>query len=408
MGGYPVPEPRPPAMRVLFVSPVPTHPPVAGNRSRVQRIAADLRAAGHEAHLLFVPDAPADLDAMRLWWEDRLRVAPNPRPPFRNPLRFRLLDRLTFGQVMGPRFQYLSDIDAFISAQLEERVAQVARELAPDAVIVTYPFYSRLLELFDGRTFKLLDSQDRFSRRHWLQWRHRLRSRFVTMAARQERRALERADLVLAIQEEERSAFGRLAATPVVVLGHRVDLQRLAPADGATRLGFVGSDNGPNVRGMNWFMRRVLPGLRRRFADLELLLAGPICTCPGLRPVPGVRLLGTIDDLVKLYEQVHVAVNPAFAGSGLHVKNLEILGYGRPLVMTPSAARGIRDGAGRAYRVARSARDFQREIARLLVDRDAAERLAGEAFAFARRYDERARDQVGAILARAEAFHRPA
>ena len=303
---------------------------------------------------------------------------------------------------MGPRFQYLTDVDQFLSDALRAEADRVARAVDPDVVILSYPFYSGLLDHFGPRAVKILDCHDRFTRRHWLQWRHRMRTRFVSLPSREERRALERADLVVAIQEREAGFFERLAPTPVAVLGHRAELQPLPlpEPDAPRRVAFAGSDNGSNVRGINWFVARVLPGLRRRFPGLELLLAGPICTCPGLRTGPGVRRLGVVDDLAKLYEPAQVVVNPAFAGTGLHVKNLEAMGYGRPMVMTRNAARGIREGEGSAYRVANGAAAFRREIGRLLLDGDLAGSVAGEAQRFVRRYDRRVERQLDSILNR--------
>jgi glycosyltransferase involved in cell wall biosynthesis len=218
---------------------------------------------------------------------------------------------------------------------------------------------------------------------------------------RQERRALARADVVLAIQDEEREHFARLGRTPAHTLGHRTALQRLPlPEAGAPpRLGFAASANDHNARAIEWLAARVLPRLRARYPDLELLLAGPICARTGLRLGPGVRPLGALDDLAKLYERVHVAVNPGLSGNGIHVKNLEAMAYGRPLVMSRRAARGIREVSGRAYLEVGSARGFVRAVSSLLEDRALAERMAGEAYRFAVAYDARVEAALHALLA---------
>jgi glycosyltransferase involved in cell wall biosynthesis len=387
------------AKRILYISSVPTHPVIAGNRARVRRLAEDLRALGHELHVLFIRDVPADLDAMRAWLDGRFHVVDNRRRPRRNPLRFRALDVVTAGRGLGPRFEYLADVDQLVSESLDREVARLAAQLRPDVVVVTYAFYSRLLCHFRAPTLKILDTVDRISHRHWQ--RHRGGTRFLSTSLRQERRALGRADLVLAIQDEERAHFARLTSIPVVTLGHRSTLQRLPlPAAGdPPRLGFAASANDRNAQAIRWFASRVLPRLRARHPDLELLLAGPICDRPGLRLGPGVRRLGVVDDLAKLYEQVHVVVNPSLSGTGLHIKNVEAMGYGRPLVMTPMAARGIRAGAGNAYLLAPSARRFARAISSLLDDRARAERLADGAYRFVTAYDARVLATLRTVLA---------
>ena len=385
------------AKRILYVSPVPTHPGSGGNRMRVRRLVEDLRSLGHQVHLLLIHDKPGDLDAMRAWLDGRLHVVENPSAPLRTPLGFRALHRAIGGRLLGPGLQYLADLDHFVSEPLEREVARLAAELEPDVVVVTYAFYSRLLRHFRPGTLKILDTVDRVSRRHWQ--RHRAGTRYVSTGLRQERLALSRADLVLAIQDEEREHFARLAATPVVTLGYRPMLQRLPPAapGGPPRLGLVGSDNDRNAEGLAWLQGRVLPRLRARHPDLELLLAGTLCDRPGLRLGPGVRPLGALDDLAKLYDRVHLAVSPNRSGTGIHVKNLEAMGCGRTLVMTSTATRGMR-GAGRAYLSARSARGFARAVSALLDDPARAARMAEAAWRFATANDARVRDTLRAVL----------
>jgi hypothetical protein len=149
------------ARRILHITPVPTHPGLAGNCARVRRLAEDLRALGHELHVLFIRDLPADLDAMRAWAEGRLHVAENPRRSLPKPLRFRALDSLTAGRVIGPRLDYLADLDQLVSEPLEREVARLAAALQPDVVVVTYAFYSRLIrERMAGEAYRFAVTYD--------------------------------------------------------------------------------------------------------------------------------------------------------------------------------------------------------------------------------------------------------
>jgi glycosyltransferase involved in cell wall biosynthesis len=386
--------------RIAIVSSVPSYPAHAGNRARVHRLVTDLQRLGHDVHMIFVDDVPADLDAMRLSLDGRLHVLHNERPPFRNPRRFRPLEHVQRWRGRRLGMQYLSDVDGFVSEALMTRVRELAREIRPDVAIVVYPFYSRLLEAFDDGAWKVLDTHDRFSARQWRLWHAGLETRFVALSGGAERRALARADRVLAISDEERRFFARRTAAPVSTLGHRVEIERLpvADPDAAPRLAFFAGCHRLNRGPLHRFADRVLPRLRRRFPELQLLVAGGVSDLPDLPRGPGVRVVGRVEDLGKFYERVHVFVNPAPGGTGLHVRNLEALGCGRPTVMHHNAARGLRDGEGEAFLTARSAAGFARQITRILEQPALARRLSAAALDFMEAYDARVQRQLrGAV-----------
>jgi glycosyltransferase involved in cell wall biosynthesis len=382
--------------RIAIVSSVPSYPADAGNRARVHRIVTDLQQLGHEVHLIFVDDVAADLDAMRVALDGNLHVVHNERPPFRNPRRFRALERVQRWRGRAFGMQYLTDVDGFVSEALMRRVRELAREIRPDVAIAVYPFYSSLLEAFDDDVWKLLDTLDRFANRQRQLWHAGLENRFVATSARAERRALARADRVLAITEEEQRYFERRTATPVATLGHRVEIERLPAADpdAAPRLAYLAGANRLDRPSLHWLADRVLPRLRRRFPDLELLVAGGIGDYPDLPRGPGVRIVGRVEDLGKFYERAHVFVNPRPAGTGLHVRNLEALGCGRPTVMHRNAARGLRHGEGEAFLTARSAAGFARQIGRILERPALARRLSAAALDFMEAYDARVQRQL--------------
>src|SRR5882672_3543949 len=84
-------------MRVLVVSPCPTHPPIEGNCRRVLTLVGSLVRLGCEAHVLYLPMSTfprADLKAMRQKWGKRLHVGQPAEPPPRKQLYSRLLRRV--------------------------------------------------------------------------------------------------------------------------------------------------------------------------------------------------------------------------------------------------------------------------------------------------------------------------
>jgi glycosyltransferase involved in cell wall biosynthesis len=92
-----------------------------------------------------------------------------------------------------------------------------------------------------------------------------------------------------------------------------------------------------------------------------------------------VDLLGEIADITAAYAQAQVVLNPLRFGTGLKIKSVEALSYGRPLVTTSVGAEGLGAGCEGAWMVGTDAKGLADHCVRLL--RDAVERhtLAAQA-----------------------------
>nr|WP_255697201.1 glycosyltransferase family 4 protein [Pseudacidovorax sp. NFM-22] len=152
------------------------------------------------------------------------------------------------------------------------------------------------------------------------------------------------------------------------------------PKDGRTLL-FVGAlFYPPNEDALLWFARAVLPRLRRRVPDVQVVAAGraEASLCQQLA-AHGIAYAHEPADLRPLYAQATAVIAPVRGGGGTKLKVLEAWQYGRPVVATPHAARGLAVEPGRHLLVADRADRFARHCAALLTNPALAERLAREA-----------------------------
>lgn len=108
---------------------------------------------------------------------------------------------------------------------------------------------------------------------------------------------------------------------------------------------YVGSDNEINIKSFLYFMNNILPIVKTRAPDVRVVLAGKICH--HLSRNSGAVLLGEVENLEDVYAGARIVINPAIMGTGLCIKSIEALGYGKPLVATPEGARGLRMDKGR-------------------------------------------------------------
>jgi GT2 family glycosyltransferase/glycosyltransferase involved in cell wall biosynthesis len=115
-----------------------------------------------------------------------------------------------------------------------------------------------------------------------------------------------------------------------------------------TMLFIGGFRHTPNLTGMEWFLRHVLPRILERRQDTRLVVAGPDAPPRGLFEKAGraVEWLGLVEDIRTELGRRAVFVCPILSGSGVRVKLLEAFASGIPVVSTRIGAEGLarRDG----------------------------------------------------------------
>jgi glycosyltransferase involved in cell wall biosynthesis len=145
------------------------------------------------------------------------------------------------------------------------------------------------------------------------------------------------------------------------------------------------------------FLKACLPGIREKLPDVRLLVAGTICDV--LKPdLPGVKLLGKVENVESAYRDAALVINPVRAGTGLKIKTIEALAFGRALVTTPSGADGLEAWEGNAFLVARDDSQFASTVVELLTNRAKLESLAASGPSFVKRWNEMQLEALQSIL----------
>ncbi len=207
----------------------------------------------------------------------------------------------------------------------------------------------------------------------------------------------------------ERRVFQEaIPGAPCDVLRNGVDLEHFAPRwEGRTRgrIVFTGVMNYlPNAEACVWFVREILPRVRRSVPDATFAIVGahPTAEVQRLADVPGVEVTGFVKDTRDWLRQASVAVAPLRIARGIQNKVLEALSMGLPVVGTTAATQGVEGTPGRDYLVADDAERFASEVARLLERPDEALALgrAGRAFVESEYAWERVFQPLEPLLAR--------
>lgn len=200
-----------------------------------------------------------------------------------------------------------------------------------------------------------------------------------------ETRAFREADMVLAVSGEDREQIDALAGPDKAMLVENgVDIDYYTPTDEPVgrrdTLVFVGSmDWLPNIDGMKWFVRDILPSIRAVLPEVRITIVGrrPHPDIQALHdPVAGVVVTGTVDDVRPFVREASVVVVPLRFGGGTRLKILEAFAMGKAVVSTALGCEGILCDNGRHLCIEDQPPAFARRCLELMGD-EAARRWLG-------------------------------
>jgi glycosyltransferase involved in cell wall biosynthesis len=188
---------------------------------------------------------------------------------------------------------------------------------------------------------------------------------------------------VMAVSEEDRLALLAAGAPePISVIPIAVDvagtqrIRRRPKAQGILSLATMHWP--PNIDGVLWFAREILPHIRHTAPQAPFYVVGarPPAEVRELAHDPTIQVIGYVEDPLPYLEASAVMVVPLRAGGGMRVKVLEALARGIPIVSTSIGIEGIDLTPGDHVLVADEPAAFADAVVRLLQDSTLGARLA--------------------------------
>jgi glycosyltransferase involved in cell wall biosynthesis len=257
----------------------------------------------------------------------------------------------------------------------------------PVAVFTEYALLSKCLDALPDSILKVVDTVEVFFRNEARFQVAGLSAPYVCTPA-SEMAALQRADLLVAIQKNDAQALRDLfPGRPVITVPHTYPQGRpraASPQPGTVL--YVGSSNPFNVHGLQQFLAHAWEHILERVPDASLRVVGSVPPVPAVEDRRVVHVGRVSDDqLLVEYQTAHVVINPQVAGTGLKIKCVEALSAGCPLVTNPAGADGLEEGVGTAFLLAKDWQEFSADVVKLLTDSGLRQRLEGEARRFAAR-----------------------
>jgi len=161
---------------------------------------------------------------------------------------------------------------------------------------------------------------------------------------RYEQQHLDKYDAIACISQGEvqyYNSFINLNKIKVVPFG--VEIQNTKINNEINHFYHIGSmDWLPNIEGIEWLIKKVLPILQKSENSIKLFLAG--------RNMPEwlssfqnemLEVVGKVDDINTFLHDKAVLVVPLFSGSGIRIKIIEAMSLGKIIISTSLGAEGI-------------------------------------------------------------------
>jgi glycosyltransferase involved in cell wall biosynthesis len=368
-------------MKILWAKSDFLHPATKGGHIRTLETLKRLHQR-HEIHYVAL-DLPEQAEGVKRSSEYCTRAYPIPHSaPHRSTPRFWM-------QACAGLFSSLPlAVSRYRSDAMKRQIEKLARSEKFDAIVCDFLFAApNMPDLAEATLFQhnveamIWKRQVELSvsppRRAYLKGQYERMRRYEAEACRA-------AKAIIAVSNSDARAIeSDYGVSSVRAVPTGVDLDYFRPPaqpERATDLVFVGSmDWTPNIDGVIWFVREVLPLIRKQRPDYSLAIVGR-------RPPAGIRRLadrnvrihvtGTVPDIRPYLWGSAVAIVPLRIGGGTRLKIYEAMAARIPVVSTTVGAEGLDVRNGENILIADSARDFADACVALLEDATARRRLA--------------------------------
>jgi polysaccharide biosynthesis protein PslH len=195
-------------------------------------------------------------------------------------------------------------------------------------------------------------------------------------------------------EDDMQTLLGLDPSLPMVLVPIGFDASAYRPDPAALRIPsrmiFHGAMNyAPNVSCVEHLARRILPHVRAARRDAHLVIVGrdPTAEVRALGALPGVEVVGAVDDMRSWITGSRVWAGPFLSGTGIKTKLLEAMATDTPAVVTSVGGRGLDLDSG-TFLVGSTEEELAAHIVRLLDDDDLARTLGQAGGDYVRaRYD---------------------
>lgn len=297
-------------------------------------------------------------------------------------------------------------IDEFCDKSVCEKVESIANTRKYDFIVVEYVFLSRIFNYIKSDAIKVLDTHDLFANRHKEFVKRGFKYKWFYTTKKHEKLGFERADTVIAIQENENKIISEMIEdeTEIVTIGYKTK-----PYDSDyvfnNTISFIASSNTFNVIGLMWFLDNVFPRILDLNKETRLIIAGGITKIikeSKYSSSKNIDFYGRFEKPEDIYNISSIIINPMTIGTGLKIKTIEALAYGKPVVATTTGGDGIKNAGNKYFFITDSPDEFAEHINSLTKDEALYKKYIDNACLFIENYNNDVDASIKKLLEKRE------
>lgn len=362
-------------MKILWVKAGGLYPPNIGGRIRSYRILKALARRHSITVFTFYAATQDDLHSALEHEFDRVVLMPLAIPAGRT---FR--EALSYARYLSSPLPYT--VSKFCKPEVAQQLLRLVGETQPDVIVCDFVIAAQSIpwNLPIPKIVFTHNVEAAIWRHHYkvagnpfwklLSWReYRAMERF-------ERACLNRADHVLTVSDHDRDVFSKVIdRSRITVIPTGVDVEYFRPSPDRHQpatLVFSGAmDWMPNEDAMVYFIKRILPRIRRQIPDASLCVVGRHPSRALLQLASshqGIEITGMVEDIRPFVHRAAVYVVPLRIGGGTRLKIFEAMAMGKAVVSTRIGAEGLPVHPGQDILIADDPEEFADTTIRLLRD----------------------------------------
>lgn len=382
-------------MNILIISPTPTHPQNAGNRSRIFEMCLLLRQRGFLISFLNLKKEEGDVNEMKSFFGNNYYEYEV--DALKKRFSINTITHKIRKAIPTANYKYNRKVDFYYDNQINIFLKNTFRPNQFSHVLVEYVVYSKALEYFDVNTTKIIDTHDVLSNRYQLFLEQKIKPQWYSLFPKEEAKGLNRADKIIAIQNHEKEYFEKITSKQITVIGHYTQTSLNSTEPESDTLLFVGSNNKINIDGINHFIKNVFPKIVLELPNIKLIIAGSINKdISKVVSHPNCYFYGEYKNNAEIYSKANVVIIPILYGTGLKIKTIDALANSKAVVSYSEGIFGIENNPDKPiYLLAKNDFDFAQNIISIFKNNKLKTELEMNAFEFMQDYNK---DIVKGIL----------
>ena len=278
----------------------------------------------------------------------------------------------------------------FFSSRAKNRINKIISETKPDHIFCQLV---RVAEYVKNQNIpKTLDYQDVFSK--GVERRIQPASFYLKPLLKLEYKRLlkyenkifDYFDNKTIISEPDRELIPHPEKDKIVIVMNGVDTDFFKPIDRKKEYDIVFTGNmgyPPNVNGVEFLVKQILPIVRRNKPEIKVLIAG---ANPDRKVIAvkskNIHVTGWVEDIREYYAKARIFIAPMQIGTGLQNKLLEAMAMKIPCISSHLANNALNAKSGKEIKIGDSAEEYAQHIIYLLDNKDKADEIALNGYNF--------------------------